>query len=149
MDKAFSRTFTPLRNMAFWGVEPQHKNRINQVMENDWLLFYGKETGFNLCKSLSHPFIDESKVWTDRTYPCRVRISKPIQTNRALQFRNISKFLVDEDGYAFSSPHAAPTAIRGKNGVFRKLQRCEYEQIFDTLTWVLPSSLRAEKTHLE
>ena len=119
---------------GLWAVKDEHVNRIKDVKKGDYVLFYGKNSGFAICEILEGHFIDTTPVWPDAIYPNRVRISQPLLTekDKPKDLHLCFKYL---KGKTYISPNALSMATRGAGGVFRELKTDEVHCIFDKLDW--------------
>jgi hypothetical protein len=118
-----------------WGVDSKYSARIQPVKKDDYIVFYGKEFGFALCRVSSSWFEDRSRVWPDGVYPYRVKIGTPVLRNHTTSLSDMFQCLLDPDGHAYGNVNAAGRAIGGAAGVFRPLAATERQRLFDILGW--------------
>lgn len=118
-----------------WGVQENYSGRLNAVKKGDFILFYGNEIGFALCKMNSSPFKDEDRIWPDGIYPYRVRISDPLKRNSFLKFSQIYSCLLDRYGNPYETGNAAGRGIGGGGGIFRQLRSVEVRCLFEKFGW--------------
>lgn len=119
---------------GLWAVKDEHANRIKDVKKGDYVLFYGKNSGFAICEILEGYFIDTTPVWSDDIYPNRVRISKPLLTAKDKP-KDFHLCFKDLKGKSYISPNALSMATRGAGGIFRQLKTDEVHCIFRKLSW--------------
>ena len=123
-----------MRN-GLWGVPEEWGERLKGVGPGDKLVFYGREVGFALCEVKSHPFYASDRVWPDRDYPYRIRITPPLKRNAADDFSAVWRHLRDREGTPYRNPQAAGMAIGGRGGVFRRLTKQECSGLLRALGW--------------
>lgn len=119
-----------------WGVKECYKERLSELKEGDYVLFYLGDRGFALSEVLSELFEEKTKrIWQDDYYPYRIKISKPFLSNNEKGMSNVYDCLRDKDEIKFESPQAAGRSIGGASGVFRRLRYFEVKDIFSKLGW--------------
>lgn len=123
-----------------WGVPERFSSRLDDTDVGDYVLFYGRDTGFSLARIQSEPYSDRTRLWPDGIYPHRIKISKPLFEAKDVDFSEVYSCLLDRFGIPYKSGQAAGRGIGGGGGVFRRLDIRETSCLFEALGW---SSKRA------
>jgi len=125
-----------------WGVIEPLEHRIKVLKDGDYILFYGSDIGFSLCKTVGKPFRDDNPLFYNENFPHRIKITKPILETKSKSFSDVRDCLRDPNGNPYPSPNSAARSIGGTPGVFRKLRPEEIECIFSKLEWQLHEKIK-------
>jgi len=132
-----SRNYEIAKERKVWGVPEEYGEKIKDVREGEYVIFFGGETGLSIYQiKEGYYYDDKQKVWDDDIYPHRVGLSdEPIVSFTPTEFTifDLKNILLDKDGKPYENINAVKAALRGANGIFRPLKPDEKANLIKVL----------------
>ena len=127
-----------------WGVVDNYMQKIQNVKQGEYIVFFGARVGLSIYKLASSYFYDLSSVWNDDTYPHRVKLENdPILDFKDQEFStyDMLEVLVDIGNNHYSNGQALGMALRGGGGIFRKLNDTEINNLIGIIDSKLTTAI--------